>query len=111
MTVYFVPVEVPSHALRNITSENIDALYEEIREHGVLGHPLILGVTLKIRIARSLPMKLRRVAVSKQEAQLLLGWPTVLPHSRRSIYAKAVAHSCKSVQPFSRNRHRAVYPN
>jgi len=38
----------------------------------------------------------------KQEAQLLLGWPTVLPYIADD-YAKAVVHSCKSVQPFSRN--------
>jgi len=37
-----------------------------------------------------------------QEAQLLLGWPTVLPYSRR-LCKSCVVHSCKSVQPFSRN--------
>jgi len=38
----------------------------------------------------------------KQEAQLLLGWPTVLPYSRR-LCKSCIVHSCKSVQPFSRN--------
>ena len=40
--------------------------------------------------------------VDRQEAQLLLGWPTVLPYIADD-YAKAVVHSCKSVQPISRN--------
>jgi len=72
---------------------------------------------LELRIWKSL-LASHHAMRKRQEAQLSLGWPTVLPHYRRSMQKLWCIHANRSSRFLVvlltnklASRHRAVYPN